>query len=99
MARARMYALCEELGVPVIRCGKLVLARAEAELPRLAEIERRANLNGVRIRRMGRDEIATVEPHARGVAALHSPDTGVVDFARVAAALRADARAHAAAPS
>ncbi len=86
----RMYALCGELGVPVLRCGKLVLARTEGELPRLAELERRAQANGVRVGRLTDREIAAVEPHARGVAALHSPDTGVVDYARVAAALRAD---------
>jgi len=86
----RMYELCEELGVPVLRCGKLVLARTEGELPRLAELERRAHANGVRITRLGDGEIAAIEPHARGVAALHSPDTGVVDYGRVAQALRAD---------
>ena len=86
----RMYALCAELGVPALRCGKLVLARTEAELPRLAELERRAGLNAVRILHLEGDAITAVEPHARGIAALHSPDTGVVDFARVAAALRAD---------
>ncbi len=85
-----MYALCEEHAVPTLRCGKLVVARTADELPRLEEMEHRAQQNGVRIDRLDGGRITTLEPHARGVAALHSPDTGVVDFARVAAALRED---------
>lgn len=86
----RTYELCEELGVPTRRCGKLVVARTAAELPRLDELERRARLNGADVARVGGRQIAEVEPHASGVAALHSPDTGVVDFGRLARALRAD---------
>ncbi len=86
----RLYALCAELGVPAERCGKLIVARSARELPGLAELERRSSANGVRVRRLPGEEIAAVEPHARGVAALHVPDTGIVDFARVADALRTD---------
>ena len=89
----RMYAFCDALGVPAERCGKLIVARTTAELPRLAELERRAQANGVRVRRLSGSQIADVEPHARGVAALHSPDTGIVDFGRVAEAMRADVAA------
>lgn len=86
----RLYALCDELGVRTERCGKLVIARAAHELPRLDELERRAAANGVRASRVAAEEIASIEPHARGVAALHSPDTGIVDFAAVALALARD---------
>jgi L-2-hydroxyglutarate oxidase len=86
----RLYALCDELGVPAERCGKLIVARSASELPRLAELERRAAANGVTVRRLDGAGIADVEPHARGVAALHVPDTGIVDFARVADALLRD---------
>ena len=89
----RLYALCDELGVPAERCGKLIVARSAAELGRLAELERRAGANGVPVRRLDGAGIAEVEPHARGVAALHVPGTGIVDFALVAAALLADVRA------
>jgi len=89
----RLYALCDELGVPAERCGKLVVARRADELPRLDELERRARANGVRVARIAGSGITEFEPHARGVAALHSPDTGIVDFARVAQALRADVEA------
>jgi 2-hydroxyglutarate dehydrogenase len=88
-ARA-MYALCEEHGIPHERCGKLIVARSEAELARLDELERRGRANGVPgLRRLRAEEIAQVEPHAVGAAALHSPDTGIVDFAAVARSLAA----------
>ena len=86
----RLYELCDELGVPTDRCGKLIVARREEELGRLAELERRAGANGVRCRRLTAAQIREHEPHAAGIAALHSPDTGIVDFAAVAEALRRD---------
>ncbi len=88
---AELYAYCEARGIPVKRNGKLIVATGEPELPRLDTIERRARANGVPgVRRIAAGEIAEIEPHATGLAALHSPNTGVVDFSRVAAAYAAD---------
>jgi 2-hydroxyglutarate dehydrogenase len=89
-----LYAYCDERGIPFTRSGKLVVAVDENELPRLDELERRGQANGVPgLRRLGGDEIAAVEPAAVGVAALHSPATGVVDFVAVAESYAADVRA------
>jgi L-2-hydroxyglutarate oxidase len=89
-----LYEYCDERGIDARRDGKLIVATGESELPGLAELERRGRENGVPgLRRIKADEIAAIEPHARGVAALHSPNTGVVDFARVAAAYAADVEA------
>jgi L-2-hydroxyglutarate oxidase len=88
-----LYAYCEERGLPCERPGKLVVAVGEEELERLAELERRGLANGVPgLRRLRADEIGAVEPAARGLAALHSPATGLVDFAAVAASFAADVR-------
>jgi L-2-hydroxyglutarate oxidase len=82
--RTAMYAFCRDHGIPHERCGKLVVATSEAELPALAELERRGRANGlVGMRRLAGDEIAEHEPHARGLAALHVPETGIVDYPRV----------------
>ena len=91
----RMYDYCEEKGIAHERCGKLIVARDPSELPGLDELERRGRENGVPgLRRLGPGELQEIEPHARGVAALHSPDTGIVDFAGVARAFaRRPARA------
>jgi L-2-hydroxyglutarate oxidase len=88
-----LYAYCDEHGIPYVKSGKLVLAVDEGELGRLDELERRGHANGVPdLARLGGEEIAAFEPHARGVAALHSPHTGVVDFVAVAESYAADVR-------
>src|SRR3954452_22068630 len=85
-----LYAYCDERGIEARRDGKLIVAADEGELSRLDELEHRGRENQVpRLRRLDAGEISEIEPHARGVAALHSPETGVVDFAQVAAAYAA----------
>ena len=86
----RLYEFCDETGVPYERCGKVIVALSEEELPRLDELERRGRANGVPgLRRLDGAGLRELEPHAAGVAALHSPATGIVDFAAVARALAA----------
>ncbi len=88
-----MYEYCDSHGIEAKRCGKLIVATSEEELPRLDELERRATANEVPgMRRLRAEEIQELEPHARGVAALHSPATGVVDFRAVSRALAEDVR-------
>lgn len=85
-ARA-LYRFCAEEGVAHERCGKLVVATSPAELPRLEELERRGQANGlIGVRRLAAEEIREIEPHAAGIAALHIPETGIVDFPGVAQA-------------
>lgn len=85
-ARA-LWGFCEEEGIATRRCGKLVVATQEEELPRLDELERRGRANGLTgLRRLGAEEIREVEPHAAGIAALHVPETGIVDYPAVARA-------------
>jgi L-2-hydroxyglutarate oxidase len=87
----RLYEYCEERGIAVQRCGKLILALDESQLPGLDELERRGRANGVAgLQRLDAAGIRELEPHARGLAALHSPATGIVDYPAVAAAYGAD---------
>jgi (S)-2-hydroxyglutarate dehydrogenase len=89
-ARA-LYDYCAERRIPHERCGKLILATKPSELAGLAELERRGKANGVEgLRRVDPAAITRIEPHARGIAGLHSPDTGIVDFAAVARAYAND---------
>jgi L-2-hydroxyglutarate oxidase len=83
-----LYAYCERHGIRHERCGKVIVARHDGEVPRLDELERRGRENQVPgLRRLSSGELSEVEPHCRGVAALHSPATGIVDFADVTRAL------------
>ena len=85
--RAALELFCAAHGVSYERCGKLVVATHERELPRLEELERRGRANGLSgVRRLSRAEMREREPHAAGVAALHVPETGIADFGALAAA-------------
>ncbi|MDQ3648098.1 MAG: L-2-hydroxyglutarate oxidase [Actinomycetota bacterium] len=88
-----LYELCERAGVAHERCGKVIVARDATELGRLDELERRGLANGVPgLRRLDALGIEKLESHCRGVAGLHSPSTGIVDFAGVARALAEELR-------
>ncbi len=88
-----MYEYCARHDIPVERCGKLIVAISDDELPHLADLEKRGHANGVPgLRRVDATEIGEIEPECRGVAALHSPATGIVDFAAVARAIERELR-------
>ena len=85
---ALLRDFCAERGLPYEACGKLVVALDEAELPRLERLAERAHANGVPgLRRIDAAQLREVEPHAAGIAALHSPETAITDFRAVALAL------------
>lgn len=90
---AQMYEYCERHGIDAPKIGKLIIARGEEELPALNELELRAKANGVPgVRRLEAAGIQELEPHGAGVAALHSPNTGIVDFGKVCERLADDVR-------
>jgi L-2-hydroxyglutarate oxidase LhgO len=88
-----MQEYCDAQAIAYDRCGKLIVALRDHELPRLAELEARGRANGVLgLRRLTGGEIAEIEPECRGIAALHSPATGIVDFGAVARAMERELR-------
>jgi L-2-hydroxyglutarate oxidase LhgO len=88
--KAALERFCEEHGVPFERCGKLVVAVEPSELGRLADLALRGRANGLEgLRELEPAAIREIEPHAAGVRAIHVPETGIVDFGRVAEALGA----------
>src|SRR3989344_2860784 len=75
-----MTAYCEERGLHINRCGKLVVARDAADLPGLDELLRRGQANGVELHPVSRREAEEIEPRARThERALFSPATSSVD--------------------
>ena len=81
----RLIVFCEEHAIPYERCGKVVVATSEAELPRLEELHRRGAANGVvGLEMIGPERLRELEPHAVGIKALYVPSTGIIDFPRVA---------------
>jgi L-2-hydroxyglutarate oxidase len=86
-----MYEYCDEHGIASEACGKVIVATDSSELERLEELERRGRANRVPgLRRIDARGIEALEPHARGIAGLHSPNTGIVDFPAVARAYARD---------
>jgi L-2-hydroxyglutarate oxidase len=81
--RAELLAWCDRHDVAYERCGKVVVATEPNELDALDELERRATANGVVAHRLSPSQLADIEPYAFGLAALHVPETAVVDFALV----------------
>lgn len=82
-----LVAFCARNGIRVDPVGKVIVALDDGELPALHELHRRGTANGVPdLELIDRARLAEIEPHAAGIAALHSPHTAVVDFASVAGA-------------
>lgn len=85
--RRSLMDFCDEEGVSYEVCGKVVVAVTEDELGGLEELRRRAHANGAIAERVGPERLRELEPHCSGIAALHVPETGLVDYGHVAAAL------------
>jgi L-2-hydroxyglutarate oxidase len=82
--REALYAFCAEHAVPHERCGKVVVATREEELPQLAELERRGRQNGLAgLRCLDAAQLREFEPQVAGIAGLHVPQTGIVDYVAV----------------
>jgi len=86
--REALYQFCEKHDIDYRRCGKLVVAIDDSELPALDRLAERANANGLEgVERLDASGIRDKEPAAVGVGALWVPETGIVDFSRVATKL------------
>jgi L-2-hydroxyglutarate oxidase LhgO len=93
--RRMMYAFCASHGVPHRKCGKLVVATSEGEIEKLEAILAQSRINGVEGCEMITAEAARrMEPELACLAAMHSPETGVVDSHRYMLALQGDLEDH-----
>lgn len=82
--REAMYSFCRKHGIRHERCGKVIVATSEEELPRLDDLEKRGRDNGLdQIERLDRKRIAELEPHIRSIDGLFVPYTGIVDYVDV----------------
>ncbi|XP_069772701.1 L-2-hydroxyglutarate dehydrogenase, mitochondrial isoform X2 [Narcine bancroftii] len=79
------YAYFEKKGIPYRRCGKLIVAVEQEEIARLKALFKRGQQNNVQgLRLINAKEIQEQEPYCRGLMALDSPNTGIVDWREVA---------------
>jgi L-2-hydroxyglutarate oxidase LhgO len=81
---AAMIEFCHEHGIPHKVCGKVIVATSRDELPRLEDLRRRGETNGLTgLRLIGPEELREIEPHSVGLQALLVPSTGVTDYVLV----------------
>ena len=92
--RKELYRYAEERGIPHQRCGKLIVATSSDQIKKLQEWQKTAEQNGVTgLKMLTADEARLMEPEVFCVAALHSPDTGIIDVHHYLLALLGDAEA------
>jgi (S)-2-hydroxyglutarate dehydrogenase len=90
----RMVEFCREHSVPHKICGKLVVATTAEEVGRLKILIDRGTQNGLRgLRWLEREAFREIEPHAAGIAAVHVPEEGIVDYRAVCDAMERVLRA------
>lgn len=78
--------LCERLKIPLVRCGKVIVARTEDERDQLERLHDRGTDNGVPgLRLINQRELREIEPHVEGIKALYAPNSAIVDYTKVAA--------------
>ena len=84
---------CDERGIEYEMCGKLIVAIDDSEVPRLEELYRRGTANGaLGLELVGPERLRELEPHAAGVKAVWSPNTGIIDFKQVSQAYSIEMR-------
>lgn len=84
----QMVDFCQRNNIAHEICGKLIVATDNSELPALHSLFDRGRQNGLRdLRILSPEQMKEIEPHVRGVAAIHVPEEGIVDYPAVCAAL------------
>ena len=90
----QMVTFCQRFRVDHEICGKVVVAVTEEEIPRLKDLFERGQANGLTgLRWLDRAGILEIEPHAAGIAGIHVPEEGIVDYPGVCAALETEIKA------
>jgi len=89
-----LYSYCRSRGVEHRRCGKLIVATREDQIPGLEQLNRQAMANGLTdLAWLSAEEVREMEPAVHCVAALHSPSTGIIDSHGLMLAYQSDAEA------
>jgi len=85
--RDRMMKFCQQFGIIYEQCGKVIVATDEKELHYLDTLAERGKKNGLKVRKISKDELNEIEPHVNGIAALQVPEAGIVNYKEVSETL------------
>ncbi|WP_437186349.1 L-2-hydroxyglutarate oxidase [Planctomicrobium sp. SH668] len=83
LGKLEMQRFCEEHGIPFHLCGKVIVAVDKQEQHRLHNILDRGLANGINCELIGKERLLEIEPYTSGVAAIHVPEAGIVDYVKV----------------
>ncbi len=78
-----MMKFCEEEGIAIDVCGKVIVAIDESELPAMQTIFERGQANGIKCQIIGKERLDELEPHTAGIKAIHVPEAGILDYRQV----------------
>jgi L-2-hydroxyglutarate oxidase LhgO len=93
--RRALYAFLDQHGVAYERCGKIVVATDDVEVERVEAIHRQAATNGVEgLALLTAQQVHALEPQARAVMGLYSPQTGIFDTHGYMVALQGEIEAN-----
>ena len=92
--RQQLVDFCEQHEVDYEICGKVIVAATEDEVPELERIQEKGRQNQIESTRIGPERLRELEPHTRGVAALHVPSSGIVDYIGMAQAMAREVEDH-----
>ena len=91
LGKLAMENFCKDHGINYELCGKVIVATTENETERLQTIFERGQANGVNCELISKERLKEIEPHAKGVAAVHVPECGIVNYRQVSNKLAATA--------
>ena len=78
---------CDQEGVDYEQCGKVIVATSENELPAMQKIYERGKANNVTCKKIDKTELKEIEPHAAGIAAIHVPEAGIINYKKFCSVL------------
>lgn len=92
LGKGMLEEFCEANGVPIRKCGKVIVATDESEFKRLDDLLERGKQNGVQCEMIDAKTLREIEPYSAGERAIHVPETGIVDYKAVCAKIRESTR-------
>jgi len=78
-----MMKFCEEEGISIDVCGKVIVAIDESEFPQMQTIFERGQANGIKCEVISKERLDELEPHTAGIKAIHVPEAGILDYRQV----------------
>ncbi len=81
----QLIRFCEAEEIPYELCGKIIIATSEDQIPALHSLYERGKANGLTgLELLNRERMIEIEPHVAGIKGIKVPQTGIVDFKKVA---------------